>query len=297
MPTEGQLWVEGTKIAYRDASQVKRAQEGALEGATGKIPGHIWIESTKFRYIDSSGNERCIEGTSAGFAGKVLPLTNPRGYWGSGWDLSYTTIHDLGSATWYHSYSGMPNVYVSQYHKSDSDMFLIYRALIGVDLTSLSPPIDISEAKLVCPFGWIKSTLRDIYIVLVDATGVTANGAGYGIMHDKTTSLGSLLVPAGYNPGYGLVEIPLNSAGIEFLENNAGEVVQVGIRIDQDISTTPPSDTISEAQDFFTPVVSDTHPEAYMWVIYPGLAGHIWVEGTKFAYVDSGYFRRTFEGT
>jgi hypothetical protein len=299
MATPGYGWAEGTKWAYIDADGVKRTQEGTLTGLTGKLPGQISVNTkspmlgTHFCYIDSSGNERCIEGTSLGLTEKSLPLVDPRGYWSSGWNLSYTIIHDLSPATWY---TDSQTVYAAQSHDPDTDRFLIYRAMFNVDLTGQSSPIGITQAKFVCPFGWVRSTTRDIYIVLVNATDVTADNDGYGIMLNKTTNLGSLLVSAGYSFGYGLVEIPLNSAGIDFLEAHAGGTAQIGIRIDQDISATSPDDVNWEAQDFFTPVKPGDHPEAYMRITYYAPPGHIWVEGTNLAYVDSGSLKRTFEG-
>ena len=67
LSSAGYIWIEGTSVAYIDASEAKRTQEGTLDGATGQTAGHIWIEGDNFRYIDSSGNERYIAG-SAGAA-------------------------------------------------------------------------------------------------------------------------------------------------------------------------------------------------------------------------------------
>jgi len=67
LPSKGYIWIEGTSVAYIDASEAKRTKEGTLDGATGQTAGHIWIEGDNFRYIDSSGDERYILG-SAGAA-------------------------------------------------------------------------------------------------------------------------------------------------------------------------------------------------------------------------------------
>lgn len=296
MAIAGHFWIEGTEIGYLDSSGNKRTLEGTLDGATGKTAGHIWIEGDNFRYIDSSGNERYIGATLVGSVGTTYDLCAPRGFWEATWNLSYSTIYNLASASWTPATALAQNIYSAQYHNGDTDKFLIYRAMISVDLSSLSPSISIAEAKLVCPYIFRRSNLRDIYIVMVDATGVTGNDAGYGTMKSKTTDLGSLLIPQGTN-GFDSEEISFNSTGRTFLENNAGGTAQIGIRIDQEISGIPPDDEDWEYQDMFTAVAADGSAEAYITIASSELAGYIWVEGNNLHYIDASYIERYIAGT
>lgn len=296
MAIAGHFWIEGTEVAYIDASQAKRTLEGTKDGATGKTAGHIWIEENKFRYIDSSGDERYIEGTLGGAGGTTFQLCPPRGWWTSDWNLSYSTIHNLDSADWYDSTALSQNVYVGQYHLAVNDKFLIYRAMISVDLSSLSPSLSIVHAKLVCPYIFRRSNRQDVYLVLVDATGVTGNDAGYGAMRTKTTELASLLIPQG-TAGYDSEEIIFNSTGKTFLESKAGGMAQIGVRIDKEISATPPHSVESEQQDAFFPAIANGQEEAYLVISSTDTMGYIWIEETKFRYIDSSGNERCFEGT
>jgi hypothetical protein len=66
----GYIWVEGTYLAYSDASGNKRLKEGTTTGNTGTA-GHTWVEGDYFHYIDANGDERRILGTVGDATGKV----------------------------------------------------------------------------------------------------------------------------------------------------------------------------------------------------------------------------------
>jgi len=67
----GFIWVEGTKLAYKDAYGSKRQEEGTATGETGTVAGQLWVEGNYLHYIDASLDERRILGSTTGLSGKT----------------------------------------------------------------------------------------------------------------------------------------------------------------------------------------------------------------------------------
>jgi len=195
------------------------------------------------------------------------------------------------SASWVYSPSWPPNVYG------------VGRAFFQVDLSGLSPSLHIAWAGLVCPNATAMNASypKSYSVELVNGEGVECDNynhalKGYGDLFDKTVSLGSLSVPVGGLPS-GELTIPLNSAGIAYLEAYAGGIAPFGMRLSTDISGEVPGATGYEYLRFYGAATGGSEDSrAYFYIIY-NCQGFIWVEGIYLAYKDATCQKRLTEGT
>lgn len=222
-------------------------------------------------------------------------VCSPLGYWSSGRRTTYALAHDRATGTWTPVNFGMQRIDSSNDYAKSLDVYIIYRGIIGIDLTTLSPSTPVNEASLVVPDMLKWATHRDIWGCLVDATGITTAESGYGDMRDRTTILGSVFIPSGTGFSYSDDVIILNSAGRTFIEDNAGGIAQFGLRQYYDIMDTAPGN--SEAWDERQTCGIDAFGDDAAYLLTGGLGGYIWVEGTKFSYTDGYGTKRQKEGT
>lgn len=175
-----------------------------------------------------------------------LELSAIYGTWSSGWGAPYSTVHDAASAT----YSAAESPTAANTRGVTN--YLIKRGLIDIDCSDIPLLMSVTSAVLKMDAAWNLEEDRTVYATLVDATGVTADNAGFGIMLTKTASLGSVLVPVTgiWGTQTGDKEITLNAAGRALLEASAGGTARFGLRLSTDIDNeAPPGNNI---QSFLT---------------------------------------------
>jgi hypothetical protein len=191
-----------------------------------------------------------------------LPTANPCGYW-QGSDVNYLVLWGASSKLWNNA---------STYHTAmaqnawSSPLYYIGRGLISINLTSLPAVIYPVEATLKCPYTQIQSNLKDSWAVMVDANGVPANNSGYGLIRDRTTDLGDVVISKG---GVRVVsiDVPFKDAGLAWIQANAHAVGQLGLRISWEIGMSAPGP--SYEQQLFNPWVNGAaHPVAYLHLVY-----------------------------
>jgi hypothetical protein len=197
-----------------------------------------------------------------------LPLYVPLGDW-SALGTNYYTIHDQSSANWNSAgtagASHAQNDYIASIPR-----YYIYRGLMGLDLTSLPATIYPVEATFVAPYTLVWVDIWDSKAVLVDANGVPADSSGYGIMKDRTVSLGDVLIYYG-TFGYMEKDIPLNDAGLAWIQANAHTVGQLGLRMDREIADQAPG-PMEEHQNYSPWVIGAGFPVAYLHLVYDYVA-------------------------
>jgi len=183
--------------------------------------------------------------------------------------------------------------------------YSINRGLFSLDEALPSSPIYITEAYLFCPVAQIRSDIKTRAAILIDGNDIDAGEEeGYGQLRSRNGPLAwyPIEVTSGYEYPTD-VEVPFTNAGKQFLQSHAGEVVAFGLRMDGDIIAVAPG--IPAEQDeyysFMFHAVGDD--KAYLHIVYSAEAppllsvAYIWVEGTKFAYLDEFRHKRTKEGT
>jgi hypothetical protein len=184
------------------------------------------------------------------------------GYWASS-GPDYMVVRNAATGN-YAAIPGTGNwVYIAQYISMAS--FLLYRALITVDLTSLVPPTVIASAILKLPYSWVRATKRAITLHIVHGIGVPGDDSGYGEMGTRALSYGNLFIPLG-SSGYADHEIAFNDLGVVLLNEYIGEKLQFGLRLDRDILAEAPEGPY-EAQDAFFRASPDTN-HAYLHLVY-----------------------------
>lgn len=214
----------------------------------------------------------------------IVPLITPCGNWSSGWKSTWDEAHDLTSANYEASSSPQAS------STRGSTTFLIKRGVFTADLSSVPSETIIERAKLYLEYVGGRSEANEtIYAVIVDGTGVPLNDGGYDEMEAKTAWLASIAIPPYTYWGGETKEIHFNGAGITALQAAIGGTLQLGLRMDHDISDTEPP---TNAERYFNWALGYD-----MWIVLNWQPGYIWVKGTKIAYIDYNGDKRTKEGT
>jgi len=172
---------------------------------------------------------------------------------------------------------------------SGTDRVNLIRNVIFFDTTGLSPTLEIENAGIwveltYCQNIALTKIADTINIVLCPDIHRPAVEADYGYLGDCGTIVGSLYIPVDLPTNYRY--IPLNDVGIAAI--NAGGITPFGIRPSRDINVNFPGWDTQFCVIFGT---------AYLRINDPVFTGYIWVEGTKFAYLDHYRDKRLKEGT
>lgn len=264
--------------------------------------GYSWVKGTELAYIDGAGAKRVSEGTDEGFLVKNFSLdkvligsSNWKGLYWTASDNDYAQAHSSSVGTLTKSNNWL---YASQWQSGN---YSIRRGLLFLDISELESHLPIEEAKLPCSIHAWATAGRAFFAVLVDGTNVPYDETGYGVLEDRTTWLGSCYIPLDYND-YGTIDIVLNSAGIEYLENHAGEeAVPLGLRLSTDINISAPPAGNSEM--FSLALTNFTYEGVPYLATYLQIApnraaaGYLWVEESSLTYGDATFHKRLIEGT
>jgi len=211
-----------------------------------------------------------------------------------GWDCSstYDAAYNASSSDW----SGSPPGYicVGQLFRPTSPPYVpsgFYRICRGIctyDLTNLSPSIAVSIARLQST-GTLVTKPGGIDALVFDGTGLTGAQSDFGLIRTLSPSLGSAKL---YTGDYGPFHIDFNSLGLEFIESKAGGIMILAFRVSSE--GTPPGNCPSTqgTEEFYL----DSSHNIHMLLINES-GGYIWVEGSKFAYLDDYRTKRITEGT
>jgi hypothetical protein len=175
-----------------------------------------------------------------------------------------------------HIMSGYPPVH----------LYRICRDILSFDLSSLSPADEIFYAA-INSFGYWATDVFDGYVF--NGTGLTGATSDYGVIGSMTAVLGSATFPADGFQEYTHYSIVFNATGLAFLQSKVGGIVTLALRSSTDVSASPPG--VNHYQEFYLQEKFDTK------LIIPQPGGYIWVEGTKFAYLDAFRTKRLKEGT
>lgn len=65
----GEIHVSGTRLYWRNGSDVELSYEGTNPTAVADPPGTIWVDSSAFYYVDAVGNRRQFSGSVIGSGG------------------------------------------------------------------------------------------------------------------------------------------------------------------------------------------------------------------------------------
>ena len=218
----------------------------------------------------------------------IVPLNTP-GNWEKGWG-PWDTIHEAETANY--NAGGGPSATAT---KGGTNSFLIKRGIFRADLSSVPPAATIYSAKLYMEYAsGANNSGSTIYAALVDGTGVARNDSGYYEMLASATPLGVLLIEHSvFLPAFVGIpkEIYFNSPGLALLQAAIGGSVDIGLRMDKDVSDTEPP---SVQQNYFNFSMSE---EWDFWIeLNYGIGGYLWVEGTKLTYLDAYRNKRAKEG-
>lgn len=173
---------------------------------------------------------------------------------------------------------------------SGTDRVNVARVVLFFDTTELSPSLEITHAGIwaLCRYTQPVSLTKisdTVHIVPCPSVHRPCVEADYGYVGSCGTSVGSLYIPVDLPLGYRY--IPLSSAGIAAI--NPGGLTPFGIRAARDMTVSFPGWDKQFSWLF--------HGGTYLRINDPVSGGYIWVEGTKFAYIDAYLDKRTIEGT
>ena len=112
----GSMWVEGTYLHWRNASNTEYRFDGTVIATpSGATVGSLWIEANNVHYIDASGVERQVGGpyvsSQAGLAGSM---------WMDSAEPANEQLHWLGEAQHEH-YAHSDTSFVNTHTNTHSD--------------------------------------------------------------------------------------------------------------------------------------------------------------------------------
>lgn len=217
----------------------------------------------------------------------IVPLSLPA-TWSPGWG-EWDASHDAATAPY--NPGGGPAAVATK----GSSNFLIRRAIFEADLSSVPPATTIYSAKLYMEYAsGANNGGSTISADLVSGVDVARDNTGYRNLRDSIITLGSLFIEHTiFLPAFIGVpkEIYFNGIGLVLLQGAIGGSLDIGLRMDKDVSDTEPPWI---QQNYFN--FDMTEWDFWIELNY-GVGGYLWVEGTKFAYLDAYRTKRTKEGT
>ncbi len=159
------------------------------------------------------------------------------------WNSNYTTCHDAASGQAIPAYQ---DIIVGQ-RIDGANVYYIYRSLITWDTSVLDPLPVIDSASILLYFNVLPVVIHQAFDIDIVSPGTVVHPislSDYGAMGALSTICGSVSLTTDgiYKPW---LEIPLNSTGLQLINNNSTKFV---LRSSRDISSSAPADIYESVQ-------------------------------------------------
>jgi hypothetical protein len=130
--------------------------------------------------------------------------------------------------------------YIAVGNEWSGAQYYVDRGLIESNLASIPTTAYVVNATAILPSTLLWTT-EAFWLTVVNGTGVTHDGGGFGDLKTRTASLGSIYIASGYAHTYHDLSIVLDSTGVALVQSMLGGILQLGYRDSNDISAIQPA--------------------------------------------------------